>query len=305
LHQTVLSQESIDLLQPRAGLAVIDCTLGGAGHAQLLLRRIQPGGRLLGIDRDAAAVAAAGQKLCGFEPAPILAQGNFSQLAEIAREVGIAPVGAVLFDLGISSDQLDEPGRGFSFRQAGPLDMRMDRAQALTAEELLNSLPERALAEIIRGLGEERWAARVAQFIVRRRPLRTTLDLAHAVEAAIPRSAWPRDIHPATRTFQAVRMKVNDELGSLEQGLEAAVSVLGLGGRLAVISFHSLEDGLVKRFFQREARDCLCPAQQPVCTCKHRAQLQIVTKRPVRPSDREVATNPRSRSARLRVAQRI
>jgi 16S rRNA (cytosine1402-N4)-methyltransferase len=266
---------------------------------------VQPGGRLLAIDRDQAAVLAARRRLAGYDPPPIVAQGDFAGVAGIAQEAGLDQVDGVLFDLGISSDQLDDPVRGFSFRQEGPLDMRMDQTSALTAERLVNGLSERDLADTIRRLGEERWAARIAQFIVRRRPLRTTTDLSGAVEAAIPRAAWPRDIHPATRTFQALRMRVNDELGSLERGLQGALELLAPEGRLVVISFHSLEDGLVKRFFQREARDCICPPQQPVCTCGHRARLRVVTRRPIRPSAEEVAANPRSRSARLRAAERL
>ena len=211
----------------------------------------------------------------------------------------------VLFDLGLSSDQLDDPRRGFSFRQDGPLDMRMDAHNPVTAERVVNELSERDLAAVIRRLGEERWAARIARFIAERRPLKTTREVAAAVEAAIPRGAWPPDIHPATRTFQALRMHVNDELGSLAGGLRGALDILGPGGRMAVISFHSLEDALVKRFFAEESRDCICPPRQPVCTCAHRAALRVLTRKPVRPTAEEVAANPRSRSARLRAAERL
>jgi 16S rRNA (cytosine1402-N4)-methyltransferase len=297
-HVPVLSQPTIELLEPRPGGRYVDATLGGGGHARLILERIQPDGRLLAIDRDPAAVAAA--RL----PAE-LRQGDFRELAEIARRAGFAAVQGVLFDLGLSSLQLGDPARGFSFRHPGPLDMRFDPGQALTAERLVNQLPEAELARLIRTYGQERWAARIAAFVVRRRPLYTTADLAAAVEAAVPRRAWPRDIHPATRTFQAIRMRVNDELASLESGLEGALQILAPGGRLVVISFHSLEDRLVKRFLERESRDCLCPPEQPVCTCGHRARLRVVTRRPLRPSAAEVASNPRSRSARLRAAERL
>jgi 16S rRNA (cytosine1402-N4)-methyltransferase len=266
---------------------------------------VGPDGRLLGIDRDAAALDAARSRLTGFDPPPVLRQGDFADLAAIAREAGLERVDGVLLDLGVSSPQLDDPARGFSLRRDGPLDMRMDRRLPLTAEVVVNGLPERELAGVIGRLGEERWAARIARFVVRRRPLRTTRELAAAVEDAIPRAAWPRDIHPATRTFQAIRMHVNDELGSLERGLGGAVDVLASGGRLVVISFHSLEDGLVKRFLARESRDCVCPPGQPVCTCDHRATLRVLTRKPVRPTPAEVAANPRSRSARLRAAERI
>ena len=211
----------------------------------------------------------------------------------------------MLFDLGLSSYQLDTPERGFSFRAEAPLDMRMDPSQPVSAAQLVNRMDQGDLARVIAELGEERWARRIAEFIVRRRPLATTSDLARAVEAAIPRGAWPRDIHPATRTFQAIRMEVNDELGSLEQGLKGAIKILKPGGRMAAISFHSLEDRLVKATIAAESKDCLCPPQQPVCTCAHRAQLRPLTRKPIRPSAEEVAANPRSRSARLRVAERI
>jgi 16S rRNA (cytosine1402-N4)-methyltransferase len=281
---------------------VVDGTVGLGGHARLVLERIGPEGRLLGIDRDDAALAVAGDRL---GPAALLRRGDFRDLASIARDAGFDRVDGVLLDLGVSSPQLDDPARGFSFRQDGPLDMRMDRRAPLTAERVVNALPERELARLIRELGEERWAARIAEFVVRRRPLRTTRDLAAAVEAAVPRAAWPRDIHPATRTFQAVRMHVNDELGSLDLGLRGAVEILSEGGRLVVIAFHSLEDAAVKRFMAAESRDCVCPPQQPVCTCGHRASLRILTRKPLRPSPDEVAANPRSRSARLRAAERI
>lgn len=235
----------------------------------------------------------------------MLRQGDFRDVARIAREVHLGRVDGVLFDLGVSSLQLDDPERGFSFRQDGPLDMRMDPGARLTAERIVNQLPERELAGLIRTLGQERWAARIARFVVQRRPLRTTRELVAAVEAAIPRAAWPRDIHPATRTFQAIRMHVNDELPSLELGLRGALEVLKPGGRLVVISFHSLEDAVVKRLFDTESRDCVCPPQQPICTCGHRASLRVLTRRPLRPSEAEVAANPRSRSARLRAAERL
>ncbi len=281
----------------------MDCTLGGAGHARAILEHLQPGGRLLGLDRDPAALDRAGELVAG--GGIVLRQGDFGDLEDLAAAAGIETADGILFDIGVSSFQLDEPARGFSFRKAGPLDMRMDPSASLTAERVVNTLSQAELARVIRTLGEERWAARIAEFVVKRRPLRTTGDLAAAVEAAIPRGAWPRDIHPATRTFQAIRMEVNDELGSLERGLRAAQRVLAPGGRVAVIAFHSLEDRLVKTFFATESRDCICPPHQPVCTCAHRATLKVVTRRPVTPSEEELAANPRSRSARLRVAERV
>jgi 16S rRNA (cytosine1402-N4)-methyltransferase len=243
--------------------------------------------------------------LAQFGSAVVIVHGRFSELGEMASQHGFAPADMVLFDFGLSSNQIDDPTRGFSFRAEGPLDMRMDPSTELTTAQIVNQFDAAEIERILRQYGEERWARRIAQFIVARRPLRTTRDLAQAVEAAIPRKAWPRDIHVATRTFQGLRIAVNDELGEIEAGLKAALSTLKPGGRMATISFHSLEDRLVKSFFNVESMDCICPPQQPVCTCGHRATLRIVTKRPVRPSDQEVAANPRARSARLRVAERI
>jgi len=287
------------------GAVAIDCTLGQAGHARQILERITPGGRLLGIDRDPAAVEAGLVALAQFGPAAVVVHGRFSDLEAIAIDAGFGEADLILFDFGISSTQLDAPDRGFSFRGEGPLDMRMDVTSELTAERIVNTFEPSEIERIIRSYGEERWARRIAQFIVARRPLRTTRDLASAVEAAIPRAAWPRDINVATRTFQGLRIAVNNELGEIEAGLKAALSTLKPGGRMATISFHSLEDRLVKSFFNVESKDCICPPQQPVCTCGHRATLRTVTRRPVRPSEEEVAANPRARSARLRVAERL
>ncbi len=223
----------------------------------------------------------------------------------MAASAGFPSADLILFDFGLSSAQLDDPDRGFSFRGEGPLDMRMDPGTELTAARIVNQFDAAEIERILRTYGEERWARRIAQFIVARRPLSTTSDLAKAVEAAIPRQAWPRDINVATRTFQGLRIAVNDELGEIESGLKAALEILKPGGRMATISFHSLEDRLVKSFFNVESKDCICPPQQPVCTCGHRATLRLVTRRPVRPSEEEVAANPRARSSRLRVAERI
>jgi 16S rRNA (cytosine1402-N4)-methyltransferase len=293
------------------GAVAIDCTLGQAGHAREILERITPGGRLLGIDRDPAAVEAArvalAQSGAGALPdrAVVLVNGRFSELGSISASEGFPAADLILFDFGLSSDQIEKPDRGFSFQSEGPLDMRMDPAASLTAAKIVNESDASEIERILREYGEERWARRVAQFIVARRPLRTTRDLAQAVEAAVPRAAWPRDINVSTRTFQGLRIAVNDELGEIEAGLRAALTTLKPGGRMATISFHSLEDRLVKSFFNVESKDCICPPQQPVCTCGHRATLRIITRRPVRPSEAEVAVNPRARSARLRVAEKI
>jgi 16S rRNA (cytosine1402-N4)-methyltransferase len=243
--------------------------------------------------------------LASFGPSAVIVQGRFSELGSISAQNGVADADLVLFDFGLSSNQIDDPERGFSFRAEGPLDMRMDPRSGVSAANLVNEYEAGEIERILREYGEERWARRIVQFIVARRPLRTTRDLAQAVEAAIPRKAWPRDINVSTRTFQGLRIAVNDELGEIEEGLRAALSILKPGGRMATISFHSLEDRLVKSFFNVESKDCICPPQQPVCTCGHRATLRIVTRRPVRPSEEEVAVNPRARSARLRVAEKI
>ena len=248
----------------------------------------------------------AGQEsLATFDSAGVVVYGTFSELGSIATQHGFSPADLILFDFGLSSTQIDDPGRGFSFRADGPLDMRMDPTSSLTAAEIVNKYSVDEIERILQQYGEERWARRVAQYIVALRPLRTTRDLAQAVEAAIPRKAWPRDIHVATRTFQGLRIAVNDELEEIEKGIGAALLTLKPGGRMATISFHSLEDRLVKSFFNVESKDCICPPQQPVCTCGHRASLRIVTRHPVRPSEEEVAANPRARSARLRVAEKV
>ncbi|MGH7883544.1 MAG: 16S rRNA (cytosine(1402)-N(4))-methyltransferase RsmH [Candidatus Dormibacteraceae bacterium] len=305
IHKAVLAAESIELLALRPGSMVIDGTLGSGGHSQLILGQITPGGRLLAIDRDDAALERSRARLTDSTVETTLLQGNFADLSELANRAGFAEVQAVLFDLGLSSDQLEEAERGFSWRLDGPLDMRMDRSQPMSAAELVNQLTDRELGSLIRCLGEERWANRIARFIIARRPLETTRQLAEAVEAAIPRAAWPPHIHPATRTFQALRMAVNRELESLERGLRAALGLLAVGGRLAVIAFHSLEDRVVKSYFREQARSCICPPQQPFCVCQHQPTLRLLTRRPIRPSSAEVEANPRSRSARLRVAERI
>lgn len=302
MHQSVLSQPAIDLLAPAPGETFVDGTLGAAGHARLLLSRLGERGRLVGIDRDPTAIARA--RAIG-DSRLSLVEGNFADLPAILDSQHIGSVDGVLLDLGISSDQLDDPERGLSFRTDGPLDMRLNREDPLTAADLVNGLREEELADLLWRYGEERWSRRIARRIVERRPLRRTAELREVVAGAIPRGAWPRGIDPATRTFQALRIEVNDELRSLEQGLSGAIDRLAPAGRVAVISFHSLEDGIVKRRFRDETRDCICPPESPQCTCGHRRRLRILTRKPVQPDPQEVAANPRSRSARLRAAQRL
>ena len=303
VHIPVLFQAVLDGLQVRPDGRYIDATVGGGGHAAGILASSSPDGRLLGLDRDPAAVEIARTRLSPFGKHATLIHGSFVRLGELARSHSFFPADGILFDLGLSSLQLADPTRGFAFRADGPLDMRFDQTTGgPTVADLVNELSAEELATLLYRYGEERQARRVAEAIVTARPLRTTKELASVVEMVVGRRGR---IHPATRTFQALRIAVNDELAALEAALPQAVEVLVPGGRLAVISFHSLEDRLVKRFMRRESRDCICPPEAPVCTCDHRATLRLVTRKPVRPAEGEVAANPRSRSARLRVAERV
>ncbi|HET7010111.1 MAG TPA: 16S rRNA (cytosine(1402)-N(4))-methyltransferase RsmH [Anaerolineales bacterium] len=302
-HTPVLYQQALTALRPRAGGRYIDGTLGAGGHAAGLLRASSPDGELLGIDRDPAALEAAGNALAEFTGRVHLRRASFADLQPATRRQGWDEVDGILLDLGLSSLQLADSGRGFSFQREGPLDMRFDPAQELTADDIVNRWDEAELAAVLKDYGEEPHARRLARAIVAARPMRTTVDLAQAVVRA--GGGRRSHVHPATRVFQALRIAVNGELEALESALPQAVSVLAQEGRLAVISFHSLEDRLVKRFFQRESRDCICPPEQPVCTCGHRATLAAITRRPIRPEPEEVRRNPRARSARMRVAERL
>ncbi len=303
IHIPVLFQAVLDGLQVRPGGRYIDATVGGGGHAAGILASSSPDGCLLGLDRDPAAVETAHARLTPYAGRVVLVCSSFGRLAEIARARDFVPADGVLFDLGLSSLQLADPTRGFAFRTDGPLDMRFDPTTGgPTAADLVNELPAEELAALLYRYGEERQARRIVEAIVAAHPLHTTKELAAVVEGVVGRRGR---IHPATRTFQALRIAVNDELAALEAALPRAVEVLAPGGRLAVISFHSLEDRLVKRFMRRESRDCICSPEVPVCTCNHKATLGLVTRKPVRPTADEIAANPRSRSARLRVAERM
>lgn len=301
-HVPVLYNKVLDGIQPRSGGRYIDATLGAAGHAAGILTASGPDGELLGLDADPDAISFAGQVLGSFGDRVVLQVANFRHLREVALALGFGQVDGILMDLGLSSRQLADAERGFSFNQDGPLDMRMNRSQRETAADLINALPEAELAELLWRYGEERHARRIARVIVSSRPVSTTGQLADLVARTVGRR---EKIHPATRTFQALRIAVNDELEALNQALRQARDLLRPQGRLAVIAFHSLEDRLVKRFYQQESRDCLCPPEIPVCICEHRATLKVLTPRPVRPSAEEIARNPRSRSARLRLAERL
>jgi 16S rRNA (cytosine1402-N4)-methyltransferase len=307
-HLSVLPEEVIRFLEPRPGGVYLDGTLGGGGHAGQILERCTPGGTLVGIDRDQEALQAARQRLAGFGTAARLVHGDFGELARHLDGLGITALDGFLLDLGVSSHQLDSGGRGFSFQQDAPLDMRMDTSRGETAADLLNTLPETELERIIREYGEERWAKRIAAFIVKARlaaPIETTLQLVDIVKGAVPKAKWEERIHPATRTFQAVRIAVNRELESLEQGLRAALDRLKPQGRGVVISFHSLEDRIVKHIFREYAAGCICPRNFPVCACNNRPRLRVLTGRPVLATEQEVESNPRSRSAKLRAVEKL
>jgi 16S rRNA (cytosine1402-N4)-methyltransferase len=299
-HQAVLQKEAVELLAAGPGKTILDGTLGGAGHALALL---EAGARVVGIDRDPAALEAARSRLQGRDA--VIAHGNFRDARAVLDSLGFSEVDGALVDLGVSSPQLDDPARGFSFREGGPLDMRMDPTRGQPLSEKLDEWDEKALTRILHTLGEERFARKIARAIVEARPLHDTRQLAEVVAAAIPRKAWPPKIHPATRTFQALRIAVNDELGALSEWLVQLPRIVSRGGRAAAISFHSLEDRLVKRGFAKLATGCICPPDLPVCACGRTASWKVLTRKAVEAGDAEVAENPRSRSARLRAVERL
>jgi len=301
--------EVLSLLSPRPGGIYVDGTLGGAGHARMILDASAPGGVLIGFDRDPEALAAARNRLAPYGDRVKFVRANYAAMAETLAALGIDAIDGFLLDLGVSSHQLDTAERGFSFQADAPLDMRMDPESGVTAADLVNGLSLDELARVIREYGEERWAKRIASFIVRAReergPIESTLQLVDCVKGAIPRSAWEERIHPATRTFQALRIAVNDELGSLERGLAAGIELLTAGGRGVVISFHSLEDRIVKTVFRRYAQGCTCPKMLPRCVCGNQPRVRILTGKPVMARDDEVAVNPRARSAKVRAVEKL
>lgn len=302
-HEPVLLEESINALNIQRGGRYIDCTVNGGGHAAAILEESAPGGQLLGIDADPRALKVAKERFEPYGRGVILVNENFRYLESICTRYGFRPVNGILFDLGMSSLQLEDSGRGFSFQQDSSLDMRFSPTQDLTAADIVNTYPEPELAQILGKYGEERRSRQIASGIVKNRPVRTTLELARIVERVI--GGTRGRIHPATRTFQSLRIAVNQELESLALALEQALNLLGSGGRLVVISFHSLEDRLVKNFLRREAQGCLCPPQVPSCICGHAPALRIITRKAVSPSAEELQVNPRSRSAKMRVGERI
>ena len=307
-HVSVLPQEVMHYLCPRSGGIYIDGTVGGGGHAELILEQSGPDGRLIGFDRDPAALAAAGERLRRFGDRVELIHDNFTGLRHQLGRLGISGVNGILLDLGVSSHQLDTPERGFSFQFNAPLDMRMNTEEGMSAADLVNEAPEEELTDIIFRFGEERWARRIAKTIVTARSeaqILTTGQLAALVSRAIPRKAQEERIHPATRTFQALRIAVNQELASLEEALAGMVDLLQPGGRIAIISFHSLEDRIVKESFRQYIGRCTCPRDFPRCVCGARAQLKVLTAKPVMATPEEVAANPRARSAKLRAAEKL
>lgn len=306
LHVPVLSQEVITALNPVSGKNYIDATLGFGGHSEIILERSEPTGLLLGIDQDKDALSYTSERLEPYGERFYTKFGNFSEIAEIAA--GFPVTGGILADIGVSSVQLDEAERGFSFTRTGPLDMRMDRSQSLTADEIVNTWEKPELAKIIREYGEERFAGRIAHTIVEtkaKKHIETTTELAEIVSGAIPRKFWPKGIHPATRTFQALRIAVNDELGALKRFLPAATDLLQPGARLVVITFHSLEDRIVKDFMRERANPCTCPPQFPKCVCELVGDIKLITKKPIMATAEEINQNPRSRSAKMRVIEKL
>jgi 16S rRNA (cytosine1402-N4)-methyltransferase len=303
-HIPVLLDEVLKELNPHPGQRFIDGTVGAGGHAEALLKATAPDGQILALDADPAALNIARQRLAPFANRIHLINANFEQLAPIARSYNFLSVHGILLDLGLSSMQLDDAERGFSFQSEGPLDMRYDPSGPTTAADLVNSLSQSELADLLYRFGEERRSRAIARAIIAARPLHTTRELAEVVTRAVGRRG-KAPIHPATRTFQALRIAVNDELETLSRALPEATTLLARGGRLAVISFHSLEDRIVKNFFLQESRECICPPEQLTCTCNHRATLHIITRKPITAKSHEVSINPRARSAKLRVAERI
>ncbi|MBA7489743.1 Ribosomal RNA small subunit methyltransferase H [subsurface metagenome] len=302
-HIPVLVEETLKALAVQPGGRYIDCTLGGGGHAAVILEHSCPGGQLLGIDADPEAIKVAGARLEAYSGSTLLISENFVNLQAICYKYDFLPVHGILFDLGISSLQLNSNGRGFSFQRDAPLDMRLNPNQKLTAAKIVNTYSETELAHLIKTYGEEGYSRQIARRIVQERPIKTTLQLVRMIERAI--GSKRSRIHPATKTFQALRIAVNQELEHLGVALKQAVNLLGFEGRLVVISYHSLEDRIVKQFTQQESKDCICPPGTPTCICGHTASLRLINKRVITPSLAEVQINPRSRSARLRAAERV
>lgn len=305
-HLPVLYQQILEVLQPQPGGCYIDGTLGAGGHASGILQASSPSGELLGIDLDPQAIAIAREKLKEYGTRAHIVHGSYTTMHLAARQLGWDAVEGILLDVGASSMQFDIPERGFSFLEDAPLDMRFSLDAHLTAADLVNDLPEDELANLIYEYGEERASRRIARAILAARPLHTTTELAAVVEKSVPPQKGRKShLHPATRTFQALRIAVNDELNNIRDVLPKAVELLAPGGRLAIISFHSLEDRIAKEYFRLESKDCICPPERLICDCGHRALIRQITKKPLGPTTQEVLGNPRSRSSRLRVVEKL
>lgn len=307
-HIPVLLQETLEYMHPKPGEVMIDCTAGGGGHSKELLSRLLPGGKLIALDQDEAAVKTLREVLgpLGSENFFIF-RTNFANLRQVVDGLFLGGVDGILFDLGVSSHQLDEAARGFSYQHDAPLDMRMDPAGKTTAADLVNNTSLEELTRIIGEYGEERWAKRIASFIIaarEKKAVTTTGELVEIIKKAIPKGARKEGPHPAKRTFQAIRIAVNRELEILKEALEQGVELLNPGGRLVVITFHSLEDRIAKQVMQQASRGCICPKDFPVCTCGRKPLVKVLTRKPVIPTSKEIAENPRSRSAKLRAVEK-
>lgn len=306
-HQAVLLEEAVEYLNIKEDGIYLDGTLGRAGHSSEILKKLSKTGKLIAVDRDTAAIEAVKEKL-GDEESLILAHSNFQDFDQVLAKLSIEAVDGMLFDLGVSSPQLDNPERGFSYQKEGPLDMRMNPEQKLTAEDIVNSYSQAELEKVITEYGEENWAARIAEFIVKMRAekrIKTTSDLVEVIKAAIPKAVRRSGGHPARRTFQALRIETNNELEQLKNLIDKAVSFLNPGGRLVIITFHSLEDRIVKHKFRDLAKDCTCPPDFPICVCDKKSEVKVITRSPIQASEEEKEANPRSRSAKMRVAEKI
>ncbi len=303
IHKPVLLQESVKALAVQPGGRYIDCTLGGGGHTLAILQQSAPGGQVLGIDADPEAIRNAAENLKQYRESILFVNDNFSNIDIICQQYSFTPVHGILLDLGLSSYQLEDDPRGFSFQRNAALDMRLNPDQTTTAADIINNYREIELASLLREYGEEPFSGRIARHIVAARPIHTTIELANVITEAV--GGRREKLHPATRTFQALRITVNHELENLEQALDKAVNLLGAGGRLVIISYHSLEDRIVKHFMQKESKECICPPEVLVCNCGHHAALKLVNRKVITPTDEEIRDNPRSRSAKLRVAEKI
>lgn len=307
-HVSVLARECLQALRIRPDGVYVDATTGGGGHSLLIAQQLGPQGRLICIDRDQDALDAASRRLQDYRDRVTFVKSNFSEITQVLQQQGVPGADGILFDLGVSSYQLDNEARGFSYMNDAPLDMRMDRSQALTARDVVNTYPQEELRRILWDYGEERYSGRIAAAIVRRReerPIETTLELADVIRSAMPAQALREKQHPAKRSFQAVRIEVNGELWAVEQAMNDAVDALAPGGRVAVISFHSLEDRIVKTVFTQQAKGCTCPPEFPVCVCGKKPRIKLISRGVITASKEELDENPRARSAKLRVAEKI